>query len=234
MWAFVDQDHEQRKDGVKRLKKICYAVSFLLLAPCLGWGWQGKVVRVTEGDTITILREAKNETIRLYGVDCPERGQDFGQNARQFTSDMVLGKKVDVQKVSTEQYGGTFGIVSIDGAVLNLELVKFGYAWVYRQHCTKKECYAWCQLEDEAKKEKLGLWRLPVAIPPWEFRSYRKKEKTAQGGEQSILVYHGDVSNHFFHAPGCEDFNCGNCIAVFKTREAAIRARYSPCGKCNP
>jgi micrococcal nuclease len=215
-------------------KEIGCALLLVLLAPCICRAWQGKVVGVTDGDTITALRDGKREMIRLYGVDSPDKGQVFGQNAKQFTMDMVLGKNVDVREVPTEQYGGKYGIVSVDGAVLNGEIVKAGYAWVYKQYCTRKECAEWSRLEDEARNRKLGLWVLSVAIPPWEFRRYRAKGMDHEDGEKSVVIYHGDVVTHVFHAPGCEDFNCKNCIAVFKTREAAIRAGYKPCGKCNP
>jgi micrococcal nuclease len=57
---------------------------------------QGKVVRVADGDTITVLQNSKQYKIRLYGIDTPEKKQDFGQKAKQFTSDMVFKKYVKV------------------------------------------------------------------------------------------------------------------------------------------
>ena len=54
--------------------------------------FQGKVVGIADGDTITVMHKGKGEKIRLYGVDCPEKAQDFGQKAKRFSSDMVFGK----------------------------------------------------------------------------------------------------------------------------------------------
>ena len=65
----------------------------LVLLPAFSFGWQGKVVGVSDGDTITVLHDGKGEKIRVYGIDCPEKGQDFGQKAKQFTSDKVFGKR---------------------------------------------------------------------------------------------------------------------------------------------
>ena len=56
-----------------------------------------KVVGVTDGDSVTVLCFKQKETVvRLYGIDCPERGQPFGKKAKQFTSDLIGGKTVDV------------------------------------------------------------------------------------------------------------------------------------------
>ena len=52
----------------------------------------GRVVGVTDGDTISVMRDGRSVRVRLEGIDCPERGQDFGQRAKQFTSDMAFGK----------------------------------------------------------------------------------------------------------------------------------------------
>jgi micrococcal nuclease len=128
---------EQREHVVKGFKKIGLTFFCLLFVPCICWGWQGKVIGIAEGDTITVLHKSKRVRIRLYGVDCPEKGQHFGENAKQFTSDMVLGKEVEVQQPTLDEYGHMAGIVSIDGDILNRELVKHGYAWVYREYCTK-------------------------------------------------------------------------------------------------
>ena len=54
----------------------------------------GKVVGVSDGDTITVLENRTPHRIRLYGIDAPEGGQDFGNRAKKFVSDLVFGKQV--------------------------------------------------------------------------------------------------------------------------------------------
>jgi endonuclease YncB( thermonuclease family) len=57
----------------------------------------GKVVGVTDGDTITVLDDQKRQhKIRLDGIDAPESNQDFGSRAKQSLSDLVFGKTVTV------------------------------------------------------------------------------------------------------------------------------------------
>src|SRR5207247_10694465 len=65
----------------------------------------GKVVGVTDGDTITVLHNGKGERVRLHGIDCPEKGQAFGQRAKQFTSALAFGKEVTVTVLDSDRYG---------------------------------------------------------------------------------------------------------------------------------
>lgn len=97
----------------------------------------GKVVGIADGDTITVLENRTQYKIRLFGVDCPEKSQDFGNRAKQFTSDLVFGKMVQVISEDIDRYGRTVGMLMIDGKCLNEEIVKAGYAWVYNQYCKK-------------------------------------------------------------------------------------------------
>lgn len=233
----------------KTLSNISLLLLFSLFFPTICLAWQGKVVGISDGDTITVLTENKQQMkIRLYGVDTPERRQDFGERARQFTSDQVFGKTVDVDPVDTDRYGRTVGIVTIDGQVLNRALVESGMAWVYEQYCTRQECSEWRQLQEKAKAGKVGLWSIPNPTPPWEFRHPTKKavgntppvssgsstSSTPSGQVQQAEVYHGNMKSHVFHRPGCRHYDCKNCTAVFKTREEAIKAGYRPCGICRP
>lgn len=103
--------------------------------PCTASEWQGKVVGVADGDTITVMHDGRGEKIRLYGVDCPEKNQNFGMKAKQFTSGMVFGKMVDVEPVVTDRYGRTVGLVKIDGKYLSEEIIKAGLGWVYTRYC---------------------------------------------------------------------------------------------------
>ncbi|MHC1743950.1 MAG: thermonuclease family protein [Syntrophobacteraceae bacterium] len=206
--------------------------------------WQGKVVGVSDGDTITVMHDGKGEKIRLYGVDCPESHQDYGQKAKQFTSELVFGKTVDVQPETTDRYGRTVGRVSLDGIVLNAELIKAGYAWMYRQYCARPECQDWEKLEALARDHKLALWSMPNPVPPWEFRHNGKPAASAMesppttptkvASGQTSVVYHGNRSSHIFHRPGCRYYDCGNCTAEFKSREEAIAAGYRQCKVCKP
>jgi len=110
--------------------------------------------------------------VRLYGIDCPELSQNYGQKAKQFTESLVLSKKVTVEKKDTDIYGRVVGLVYLsDGTLLNEELVRNGYAWVYDTYCTDSICFTWKTLEQQARQQKLGLWQDPNPIPPWDYRA---------------------------------------------------------------
>ncbi len=156
-------------------KALVLCLFLLLTLPTLTWAWSGKVVGVTDGYTITVLRDKEQVKIRLYGIDTPEKGQASGNKASQFTSKMVYGKVVEVEVVDTDRYGLTVALVAVNKQILNEELLKAGYAWVYYQYCHEMICHAWADYQFAAKLDKRGLWRDPAPIPPWEFR--RKKRK---------------------------------------------------------
>jgi Micrococcal nuclease (thermonuclease) homologs len=88
---------------------ICTWISFSNLSI----GWEGKVVGVGNGDYITVMHEGKGEMIRLYGIDCPEKRQNYGQKAKRFTSNLVFGKIVEVNHFDTDQYGRNVETVMI-------------------------------------------------------------------------------------------------------------------------
>jgi len=60
------------------------------------------VVGVADGDTITVLENRTQHRIRLYGIDAPEGGQDFGNRAKKFVSDLVFGKQVRIVKAGED------------------------------------------------------------------------------------------------------------------------------------
>lgn len=134
----------------------------------------GKVVRIADGDTFTLLNEENKQVrVRLYGIDCPENKQDFSQVAKKFTSDKIFEKVVKVEVQNMDHYGRIVGIVILpDRKILNEELLKAGLAWHYKYY-DKTEKFA--KLERIAKQGKVGLWRHKNPIPPWDFRKIKRK-----------------------------------------------------------
>lgn len=94
----------------------------------------GKVVRVADGDTVTLLDSTNTQIrIRLYGIDCPENGQDFGNVAKKFTSDLCFSKIITVDVKDIDRYGRTVGVIWVQDTInVNLELLKAGLAWHYK------------------------------------------------------------------------------------------------------
>jgi endonuclease YncB( thermonuclease family) len=75
----------------------------------------GKVIKISDGDTITVLLKGnKQKKLRLAEVDCPENGQAFGKNAKQFTSAQVFGKTVKFIETSTDRYGRSIAQIYYD------------------------------------------------------------------------------------------------------------------------
>src|SRR5262249_31168777 len=137
----------------------------------------GKVVGVSDGDTITVLdADNRQYRVRLLGIDAPESNQDFGSRAKQSLSDLVFGKTVTVTSLKRDRYGRVLGKVTLDGKNINLEQVNRGFAWFYVHYATElkpEDAKAYEQAEAQARKEKRGLWAAASPVPPWVFRRDR-------------------------------------------------------------
>lgn len=130
--------------------------------------FSGKVVAITDGDTIGVLRDGKEVKIRLNGIDAPESSQAFGQKAKQLCSDLCFGKAVEVRVQDVDRYSRLVAdIILPSGLVLNRELVAAGMAWHYKAYSKDATLAA---LEISARENRIGLWSDPQPIAPWEWR----------------------------------------------------------------
>lgn len=149
----------------------------------------GQVVAVHDGDTITVLTPVReSHRVRLAQIDAPEKGQDFGAAAKRALSELVFGKTIVVEIETFDRYGRVVGRVLVDGKDINLEQVKAGMAWVYRQYAHD---HAYFQAEEAARERKAGLWAKPNPCPPWNFRrnecavnSAAETSSTARDGKE--------------------------------------------------
>jgi endonuclease YncB( thermonuclease family) len=138
----------------------------------------GRVVKVSDGDTITILDDSNTQhKIRLHGIDTPEYKQDYGQAARNAMSRLLAGKTVGIDVKDRDRYGRTVGVVYVDGLNANLEMVRLGYAWWYRQYAQFDSDLE--RAETNARQRGLGLWAAPNPVPPWD---WRRGTRIAQSG----------------------------------------------------
>ncbi|MBM7419720.1 MULTISPECIES: thermonuclease family protein [Chryseobacterium] len=133
-----------------------------------------KVIGVKDCDTVEILMDGKPQIVRLSHIDCPEKKQPFGNNAKQFASDLCFGKKVKLSTGWKKDRNKRLlaEIILSNGKNLNKELVKNGFAWHYKKY-SKDNSYD--DLEKQARKLKLGLWNDKMPTAPWEWRKSRKK-----------------------------------------------------------
>jgi micrococcal nuclease len=157
---------------------IFVALSFAF-ACCTQINQTGKVVGIADGDTFTMLDNNNRQVrVRLYGIDAPEKNQDYGQVSRKFLSDLVFNEKVTIKEIETDRYGRTIAIVTLDSIVVNEALLKAGLAWHYGRYDNNP---LWVVLELDAQSKKKGLWAAKDPVAPWDFRKnerkYSKREK---------------------------------------------------------
>jgi endonuclease YncB( thermonuclease family) len=136
---------------------------------------------VADGDTITVLHNGRSEKIRLWGIDCPEKNQDFGSKAKHITSILVFAKLVEVEPVTVDRYGRTVAFVRVGDTVVNEELIRQGLARVFTRYCDRPVCERWEHLETEAREARRGLWSMPDPVPPWELRRRMRSPETFEG-----------------------------------------------------
>ncbi|HEY1024699.1 MAG TPA: thermonuclease family protein [Sphingobacteriaceae bacterium] len=168
---------------MKKTLLLCFLVFLSVFTGC-ETAVTGRVVDIADGDTMTILtRDSRQLKVRLHGVDCPEKKQDFGTKARQYTSELIFGHSVRVEVMDRDRYGRSVGIVILpDGRNLNEELLRAGMAWHYKQYDRSPKFAA---LEFAARKMKTGLWSMDKPIAPWEFRKMRSKPASRESDVKS-------------------------------------------------
>jgi endonuclease YncB( thermonuclease family) len=142
----------------------------LFLAPAVGAETlTGTVVAVIDGDTLTVVDEAKKpHRIRLAGIDAPEAKQPFWLQSARSLARICYRKPAKVEW-KEKQRGLLLGEVTCDGVAANAEQVRRGMAWVSsRQTGPGSALY---ELEAYARLQKVGLWADEKPVPPWEWRS---------------------------------------------------------------
>ena len=147
-------------------------------------GFTGQVVSVSDGDSITVL-DSNNvqHRIRFQGVDAPDESQDFGPQAKEQLSALVLGQTVEVIPLGRDQYGRVAAKVMLDGRDVGLVLIEAGYAWHYKEfekEQSKEDRKLYADSEKRARNSSIGLWVNRSATPPWKYRKSKKVPETAE------------------------------------------------------
>jgi endonuclease YncB( thermonuclease family) len=164
---------------IKRLKITVFVIMivFVIALPAFAEEYSGRVVGVSDGDTIKILVSGGRQLkVRLAEIDAPEKSQAFGNQSKKAMSGLVYDKTVRVVKINIDRYGRTVGRVYIGKLDVNAEMLKKGMAWVYTQYSTDPK---FPPLEKAAKKSRLGLWADAAPTPPWEYRRGGARGKRA-------------------------------------------------------
>ncbi len=215
---------------------------------------QGVVIQVFDGDTIEVRTdEGRNIRIRLEGIDAPEAGQAYSAQSRRHLRVLAFSQNVRIEPRDEDQYGRLVARVFAGDQDLSEAMVASGYAWHFTRFSFDPRLE---ELEKKARAARLGLWADDSPTPPWEFRSAggaaaskppAPKQEQAQpapragskpSGPKSAArqpvpgPYHGNVKSRVFHAPGCRDYNCASCTAVFQSVEEALKAGYRPHEAC--
>ena len=132
----------------------------------------GKVIKVADGDTITILTDSKEQVkIRLFGIDAPKKKQAYGEKSREFLSSLIAGKIVNIKEKHTDRYGRTVGVVYYNNTDINKKMVENGYAWAYTRYSKD-----YVSEHNKARASKFGLWADPNPIEPQDFRRASRKK----------------------------------------------------------
>ena len=157
--------------------------SFLGL-PLSSFAGQFKVVHVYDGDTIKVIENGKEITIRLVGIDAPEisrkkdlPGQPFCLKAKEYLSSLVLDKMVNIKFYGKDEIGNSLGEIFAEKVNINLEMIHAGLAEVYRGIPARNlEITTYRDAETKAKEAIIGIWELrDQYFSPWDWREMHKK-----------------------------------------------------------
>jgi endonuclease YncB( thermonuclease family) len=212
-----------RKVLQMRRRSISLFVGFglLLLLSQLALAYQlvGKVVGVTDGDTLTVSDNSNSQhVIRLAGIDAPEHGQAFGAASEKHLADLVLDKNVNLDCTNEQSYGRLVCKVLLhSGEDVDLDQVKAGMAWHYKQYAysqTLEDRQTYALAEDAAREAHLGLWSDAHPVQPQDFRHGSQSPLCVDNlnhriacSQQYAGPVRGNARSHIYHWAGCPNYD---------------------------
>ena len=137
----------------------------------------GKVVKVSDGDTIWVMDNDKKVKVRLLGIDAPEIKQAFGEESKMILAGLIEKQNVIVVGDDKDRYGRLIGKVLLDDRDINLEMIKAGAAWHYIKYQAdqlEEDRILYSHHEQLAQKNKRGLWKEGDPLAPWQWRAKRQ------------------------------------------------------------
>lgn len=141
-----------------------------------------KSVRVIDGDTVEVIpTEGPSERIRLLGIDAPESNQAHGAYSTQILQQCVSQGQVTVEWFEQDRYQRLLGKVRAGDVDCNLNQIKQGAAWHYKQYQngqSERDRFTYANAEVNARQHALGLWANAIVTAPWDYR--RGKQSSYQ------------------------------------------------------
>ena len=134
-----------------------------------------RVVKIVDGDTFIGLTNDKREVhFRLQGIDAPEKGQLYSGNSKEKLEELIAGKFV---RIKAQQKSDRYGRLIVwaytpDGEDVSAEMLKAGLSWHFRKYDNSA---IYSQLENEARKNRFGIWSEANPVSPWDFRKNSNK-----------------------------------------------------------
>ena len=160
-------------DGRKSCKILPSTTSFAALPHSEDVTCVQRILKVKDGDTFDYLDcNGAIHTVRIAGIDTPEKGQPFANKAKEKLSSLLHSGKITLLRTGSGNHKRLAMEVYVDGIDVNLEMVKCGLAWREPRFDRSGK---YIQAEEDAKKAKLGLWSDPTSIAPWEYRASKRK-----------------------------------------------------------
>lgn len=136
-----------------------------------------KVIKVVDGDTLSLSINGQTETIRLIGINTPETVDPrkpvecFGKQASDKAKSLLSGQEValetDPSQGERDKYGRLLGYIFLsDGTFFNKLMIQEGYAYEYTYNVPYKYQVEFKQVAQEAKLAKRGLWADDACASP--------------------------------------------------------------------
>ena len=204
-----------------------------------------KVVRVIDGDTVVLLLDGKETTVRLIGVDTPETVhphksvESYGKEASRFTENLLKGESVKLEYESgvskLDKYGRTLAYLYRvpDGLFVNLEIVRQGYGHAYTQY-PFQYMEQFRSYERAAREAEKGLWGPDVpgvsaagALATPQVVKGSETQSTEQTEEVTVYITRSGAK---YHRAGCRYLRKSTISISLKD----ARGRYTPCSVCSP
>lgn len=137
--------------------------------------FEGKVINIISGDTFELQTDSEVLIIRLWGVDSPEEGQYFNEEAKAWLQKEIYGKEIKVILKGKDRKGLRLGEVFKRRKNINEQIISHGLGWAELRY--SKAIYS--SLQKTSRENRTGLWQMTSPTSPWVYRR-QQSMKTAK------------------------------------------------------